>query len=112
VFLFRRFPILGIVLIGWLFLSLAQSASGGVIAGLVGLALLPFLLFKMMFFMFMMTMIFGFLGRGARHHYGRHPHWNRRRQTTEVNAKPRDPEWEKNVRDARSELDQLFPDEV
>lgn len=112
-FLFRRFPIFGIVLMGWLFLTLAQSASGGIIAGLLGLALLPFLLFKMMFFMFMMSMIFGAFGRGARHHYRGHnrPH-GRPRRPTEVASRPRDPEWERNVRDARDELDRLYPDEA
>lgn len=109
VFLFRRFPIFGIVLMGWLFLTLAQSASGGILAGLLGLALLPFLLFKMMLLMFVMSMVFGSFGRGPRHHYRRH---GRPRRPTEVASRPRDPEWEKNVRDARSELDRLYPDEV
>ena len=107
--MFRRFPILGWLLVGWLMLTIL-SGVGSSALGAVGLLLiLPILLFKMMFFFFVFGAIMGKIGPG-RHHYRRHiDRGGRREQMTTVRT---DPEWEENLREARTELDELFPDEV
>ena len=108
-FMFRRFPILGLLLVGWLMLTILGGVGSSAL-GAVGLLLfLPILLFKMMFFFFIFGAIMGKFGPGRRH-FGRHiDRGGRREQMTTVRT---DPEWEQNLHEARTELDELFPDEA
>ena len=106
---FRRFPVLGWLLVAWLVFALARSAGAGAAASIVGFGLLLPLFFVKMMVLFM---VFGFVmrkvgGGGPWHEPNRTARGEWRRAANE----PRDPEWEKNVRDAREELDELFPDE-
>ena len=111
-FMFRRFPILGWLLVGWLVVALVQSAGTGAAASIVGFGLLlPLFLMKMLFFFMLAGFVMHKVGGGHWHaHHERRPGPRRRRPTDEP-AEERDPEWERNVRDARDELDQMFPDE-
>ena len=114
-FLFRRFPILGWLLVGWLVFALIQSAGTGA-ASIVGFGLLlPLFLLKMLFFFMVIGFVFRMVGGG-------HGHWHHERYRErgprgrnggrdDERRPERDPEWERNVRDARDELDEMFPDD-
>lgn len=105
VFLFRRFPV-GLLLIGWLLLSIGRGAGSGASVGAIGaLLFLPFLLFKVMFLFLIFRVVMGTFGAGPRHVH-------RRRRRPETAVPERDPEWEQNLEEARSEIDEMFPDEA
>ena len=110
-FRYRRFPIIGWLLVAWLVFALAQSAGAGAAASIVGFGLLLPLFLMKMFFVFMVV---GFFMHkvGGRHWHDHSDHRGpRRRGDREEPTERRDPEWERNVRDARDELDEMFPDD-
>jgi len=111
VFRYRRFPIIGWLFVAWLFFALVQSAGAGATASIVGFGLLLPLFLMKMFFAFM---VLGFVMYkvGGGHRYDRPvDRRSRRGGSRDEPTERRDPEWERNVRDARDELDDMFPDD-
>lgn len=127
----RRFPLMGLALIGFGFLLATTLAGSGASAlgSVVGFAFfLPFLILKMLFVFFLFGMFFRFAGggwgggRGAGGGWGRH----RRHHRTEPSddgtiwryrgrpmrpasstTNPESAEWEEHLRQARREVDDL-----
>lgn len=109
---FRRFPIFGWLLVAWLVFALVRSAGAGAAAGIIGFGLfLPLFLLKMMFFFMLFGFVMNKVGGGGRwHDHGDRQSRGEWRRTPNEPVERRDPEWDKNVRDAREELDEMFPD--
>lgn len=111
-FRYRRFPLIGWLLVAWLVFALAQSSGAGAAASFVGFALLlPLFLMKMFFLFMVIGFVMHKVGGGHWHDHPRHRGHPRRRGHEDEPVERRDPEWERNVRDARDELDEMFPDD-
>ena len=113
----RGFPFAPFLLIaaGFALASVVGSAGSAIGA----LLFLPLLALKLMFFFFIFRMIVGFIGRrsGYSHYRGgsyrsRHDPRDRRRDPAPVEPTQAEKDWAKARKEARQEIDDLFPDSI
>lgn len=113
----RGFPFAGLLLIAMGFALATVVGSAGSAIG--ALLFLPLLALKLMFFFFIFGMLMRFVGgrSGYAHHArgsypGRRHPFDRRREAAPVEPTQAEKDWAKARKEARQEIDDLFPDSI
>ncbi len=113
----RGFPWAGLLLIVTGFaLAIVVGSAGSAVGALL---FLPLLALKLMFFFFILGMLMRFIGRrsgysnqGGGSYRGRHHPRDRRRDAARVEPTQAEKDWAKARKEAREEIDDLFPDSI